>query len=55
MDVTSLFQTQESWMTPHFKGILMVFPTKYILIIFDEVLIFVKDPSFDSKIHRSST
>ena len=49
MAVTSLFLTLESWLTPHFKGIFMAFPTKYILIIFDEVLIFVKDPIYGWK------
>ena len=28
MAVTSLFLTLESWLTPHFKGIFMDFPTK---------------------------
>ena len=45
MAITSLFLTLESWLTPHFKGIFMAFPTKLILVIFDEVLIFVKDPN----------
>ena len=35
--------------TPHFKGILMAFPAKQILITFDEVLIFVKDPIYDNR------
>ena len=35
----------ESWLTPHFKGIFMAFPTKKILIL-NEVLIFVKDPNY---------
>ena len=45
MAVAFLFLTLESWLTPHLKGIFMAFPTKQILIIFDEVLIFVKDPT----------
>ena len=45
MAVTSLFLTLESWLTPHFKGIFMAFPAKYILLTFNEVLIFVKDPT----------
>ena len=48
MAVTSLFLTLETWLTPHFKGIFMAFPTKLILIIFDEVLNFVKDPTFEN-------
>ena len=28
MTVTSLFLTLESWLTSHFKGIFMCFPTK---------------------------
>ena len=43
--VTFLFITLESWLTPHCKGIFMDFPTKQILIIFDEFLIFVKAPT----------
>ena len=43
MDVTSLFPTLESWLTPHFKCIYMDFPTKSILILFEKVQIFVKD------------
>ena len=42
MAVTSLFLTLESWLTPHFKGIFMDFPSKEMLIIFDEVLILWK-------------
>ena len=34
----------ESWLTTHFKAIFMDFPTKQILIIFDEFLIYVEDP-----------
>ena len=30
-------------LTPHFKGILLDLPTKQILIIFDDALIFVKE------------
>ena len=51
MAVTSLFLTLESWLTPHFKGFFMAFPTKYILIIFDKVLIFVKDPNRGKNAH----
>ena len=45
MAVTSLFLTLESWLTPQLKGIFMAFQSKEILIFFDEVLIFVKDPT----------
>ena len=45
MAVTFLILTLESWLTPHFKGTFMYFPTKQILIIFDEVLSFMKDPT----------
>ena len=47
MAVTSLFLTLKILLTHHFKGIFMAFPTKYIMIIFDEVLISVKDPTSD--------
>ena len=51
MAVTSLFLTLESWLTPHFKGIFMAFPAKQILLTFDEVLIFVKDPIIGDSHH----
>ena len=51
MAITSLFLNLEGWLTPHFKGFFIAFPTKYYkfwyVIIFDEVLIFVKNPSKD--------
>ena len=42
--ITFLILILESWLTPHFKGIFMYFSNKQMLIIFDEVLIFMKDP-----------
>ena len=45
MALTFLFLTLESWLTTHFKGSFIYFPTEQILIIFDEVLIFVIDPA----------
>ena len=42
MDVNSLFLTLESRLTSYFKGF---FITKSILVLFEEVQIFVKDPN----------
>ena len=45
--VTSLFLTLENWLTPHFKGIFMDFPPKSILTLFEKVLIFVQDRTYE--------
>ena len=57
MAITSLFLNLEGWLTPHFKGFFIAFPTKYkfwyviykFWYVICEVLIFVKNPSNLSK------